>query len=197
MSQSVNTKEKILQSAIEIFSEKGFVKTKVSDIVSNAGLSQGTFYTYFKSKDECFIELLTYLHQSTLRQMEELIEYYQEGSLIIELMEFFIKKILNHKPLVKIFLYESLSYSNSFYLLHYDFKRNFIKIFEKAIVKSKLKIENLEVKLLILSGTIREIMDEIIIKENLPEEIIKENLSNEEILEFTIKCIKEIFGDKI
>ncbi|WP_337969515.1 TetR family transcriptional regulator [Virgibacillus salexigens] len=45
-----NKKEKIVQSAIHVFSEKGIEKTKVSDIVKGAGIAQGTFYLYFPSK---------------------------------------------------------------------------------------------------------------------------------------------------
>lgn len=43
-------KARIIHSAIEIFSEKGIDKTKVSDIVKRAGIAQGTFYLYFSSK---------------------------------------------------------------------------------------------------------------------------------------------------
>ncbi|NBJ69828.1 MULTISPECIES: TetR family transcriptional regulator [Clostridia] len=45
-----NKKQKIVQSAIQIFREKGIEKTKVSDIVRGAGVAQGTFYLYFPSK---------------------------------------------------------------------------------------------------------------------------------------------------
>ncbi len=42
-----NKKEKIIQSAINVFREKGMEKAKVSDIVKGAGIAQGTFYLYF------------------------------------------------------------------------------------------------------------------------------------------------------
>lgn len=41
----------ILQSAIEIISEKGLYNTSISDIVRKAGVAQGTFYLYFRSKN--------------------------------------------------------------------------------------------------------------------------------------------------
>lgn len=45
-----NKKERIIHAAIEVFREKGIEKTKVSDIVKQAGIAQGTFYIYFSSK---------------------------------------------------------------------------------------------------------------------------------------------------
>lgn len=48
-----NKKQKnttLLQTAFELFTEKGFAKTTISDIVNRAGLAKGTFYLYFKDK---------------------------------------------------------------------------------------------------------------------------------------------------
>ncbi|BAU28571.1 TetR family transcriptional regulator [Aneurinibacillus soli] len=46
----MNKKEKIIHAAIEAFRDKGIEKTKISDIVTLAGIAQGTFYLYFPSK---------------------------------------------------------------------------------------------------------------------------------------------------
>lgn len=40
----------LLKTAREVFAEKGFDATTVSEIVSRAGVAQGTFYLYFPSK---------------------------------------------------------------------------------------------------------------------------------------------------
>ncbi|RCX15401.1 TetR family transcriptional regulator [Fontibacillus phaseoli] len=52
------SKSKLLASAEELFAQKGFHATTVSQIVKNAGLTQAAFYLYFKSKDEILRELL-------------------------------------------------------------------------------------------------------------------------------------------
>jgi len=51
------TRAALIESAIRIFQQKGFPNTRVSDIVSAAGVSQGTFYNYFKSKEEIFKDI--------------------------------------------------------------------------------------------------------------------------------------------
>ena len=45
-------REEIIRASQKLFIENGFAKTKVSDIVKAVGVSQGTFYYYFKTKEE-------------------------------------------------------------------------------------------------------------------------------------------------
>ncbi|TCZ78920.1 TetR/AcrR family transcriptional regulator [Paenibacillus albiflavus] len=52
------SKERLLQSAEELFAQKGVAATTVSQIVANAGLTQAAFYLYFTSKDEILKEIL-------------------------------------------------------------------------------------------------------------------------------------------
>jgi len=42
----------LLAAARDLFAAKGYERTNVSDIAARAGVSQGTVYWYFKSKDE-------------------------------------------------------------------------------------------------------------------------------------------------
>ncbi len=51
------TREKLVRSAMELFAKKGFDKTTVDEIVARAGVAKGTFYLYFKSKDDLIKEL--------------------------------------------------------------------------------------------------------------------------------------------
>ena len=52
------TRKDLLSAALEIFGEKGYPSTTISDIVGAAGVTQGTFYLYFKNKADIFSELL-------------------------------------------------------------------------------------------------------------------------------------------
>ena len=51
------TREKLVSAAMELFARKGFDKTTVDEIVAKAGVAKGTFYLYFKSKDDMIKEL--------------------------------------------------------------------------------------------------------------------------------------------
>lgn len=47
-----------MQVALRLFAKDGYHETKISDIVAEAGVAQGTFYWYFKSKEEVFLDIL-------------------------------------------------------------------------------------------------------------------------------------------
>jgi AcrR family transcriptional regulator/predicted DNA-binding transcriptional regulator AlpA len=49
-------REKILLSATELFSSKGYAETSIADIASHAKISKETFYIHFTNKEELFIE---------------------------------------------------------------------------------------------------------------------------------------------
>lgn len=49
------TREKLLKAAISLFHEFGYNGTSVQDIVSAAKVPKGSFYNYFKSKEEAAI----------------------------------------------------------------------------------------------------------------------------------------------
>jgi len=51
------TKESILQAAMKLMKERGFIDTTIRDICAAAGVSIGTFYTYFPSKQDIFADL--------------------------------------------------------------------------------------------------------------------------------------------
>jgi TetR/AcrR family transcriptional regulator, cholesterol catabolism regulator len=45
-------REALVKAAIEVFSEKGYHSTKVSEIAERAGVSQGSVYNYVRSKED-------------------------------------------------------------------------------------------------------------------------------------------------
>ncbi|MGH7819745.1 MAG: TetR/AcrR family transcriptional regulator, partial [Candidatus Binatia bacterium] len=51
-------REHILEAAEKVFSERGFDNAKVQEISAQAGLSMGTIYSIFASKEELFTALL-------------------------------------------------------------------------------------------------------------------------------------------
>ena len=44
----------LLDAALELFVEKGFAATRVEEVAARAGVSKGTLFLYFQSKDELF-----------------------------------------------------------------------------------------------------------------------------------------------
>jgi AcrR family transcriptional regulator len=55
---SVERRAQIIEAALACFMRKGFNNTTMDDIVTESGLSKGSLYWYFESKDELFSEAL-------------------------------------------------------------------------------------------------------------------------------------------
>ncbi len=52
------TRRAILSAAEDVIGTRGYNDASITDITREAGCAQGTFYIYFKSKDEVFAELV-------------------------------------------------------------------------------------------------------------------------------------------
>src|SRR5580658_10252785 len=61
--QRETRRQQILDAALRCFSRDGFHNTTTADIVRESGVSQGTLYLYFKTKDEIIVALADDRHQ--------------------------------------------------------------------------------------------------------------------------------------
>ncbi|MBQ3774599.1 MAG: TetR family transcriptional regulator [Ruminobacter sp.] len=55
--EALKTKLKIMDVAKQLFCEKGYEKTNLSDIADVAGVTRGAIYWYFQNKDDLFVEI--------------------------------------------------------------------------------------------------------------------------------------------
>ena len=64
-------KRKIINTSISLFERKGFAETSIQDIVNSLGVTKGTFYYYFSSKEELLLNIhLDYINGLIERQEE-------------------------------------------------------------------------------------------------------------------------------
>ena len=55
--KGAQTRSRLLEAAKAVFEEDGFLEARISDIAERAGLSHGSFYHYFDSKEQIFREV--------------------------------------------------------------------------------------------------------------------------------------------
>ena len=67
-------RQEFLDAASELFYSKGYEETSVNDILKKIDLSKGTFYHYFKSKEELLDELVAHLTKDILSIVEGFID---------------------------------------------------------------------------------------------------------------------------
>ncbi len=70
---SEKRKNQILDAAMKTFSEVGFHKARMSDIADTSGLSKGSLYWYFDSKDSIILNLLEKFFEPELNDLKDLL----------------------------------------------------------------------------------------------------------------------------
>jgi len=69
----------IIEAAFDLFAEKGFSATKMDEISRKAGISKGSLYNYFKSKEAIFEAVVTEDIIPIIDQVEEAIAASEEN----------------------------------------------------------------------------------------------------------------------
>lgn len=65
------TRKKLIDAAKKLFREKGYKNTSVDEIADEALLSKGTFYQYFKSKENLFLATMSETESEVLNLIDE------------------------------------------------------------------------------------------------------------------------------
>jgi AcrR family transcriptional regulator len=77
----------LLAAALDLFVERGFAATKLDDVAARAGVSKGTLYLYFSSKEELFKAVIQQGILPLLDQGEEILEQHQgDAASLLEVM---------------------------------------------------------------------------------------------------------------
>ncbi len=58
MSRRFRRRDEILKAATDLFSEKGYHEVTMEEIAEEMGVSKGTIYNYFSSKENLYLEIL-------------------------------------------------------------------------------------------------------------------------------------------
>ena len=72
--------EEILEAAKHVFGESGYAGTKLEDVARRAGVSKGTLYLYFDSKEALFREMVRAKVVAALAHAEEAVRTFDRSS---------------------------------------------------------------------------------------------------------------------
>ncbi len=86
--ERVAKKQRMLEAAVELFSRKGYHHTSIKDIAEYLGISTGTFYIYFESKKDIFVQAVAKAVGQTRAEVDHVIDreedFYVRNRLRIE-----------------------------------------------------------------------------------------------------------------
>ncbi|WP_349670726.1 TetR/AcrR family transcriptional regulator [Lacrimispora sp.] len=96
-----DTKTILFHCGKELFSRNGFKDTNVSAITKTSGIGTGTFYNYYSSKDELFMELYLEENEKLKKKIMKSVNMDQDpGSVVKELMLLNLKGMKSN-PILK------------------------------------------------------------------------------------------------
>lgn len=79
--------EEILDAALDLFTNKGFSSTRMVDIAKKAGVSKGTLYLYFDSKELIFQEMVKTMITPMVDEAEVVIKQFEgSSSMLLEMI---------------------------------------------------------------------------------------------------------------
>lgn len=97
-------KQRIIQSALVEFKEKGYEKGNIEVIAKNANVSKGSMYQYFIDKKDLYLYLIAYVIEVTQREQKKCMN---EGQ-ITDIYELFYEGNKALGPVMNKYLNESL-----------------------------------------------------------------------------------------
>ena len=156
-----------------MFRKNGYEETKVEDITRELGVSKGSFYTYFKTKDEVLYEILERIKKENEERISK-INVNQEPSKILEDYVIskmnYIVKLLNNMKISSINRNLSNSKLKNFFE---ELKKVSIEFIKKNIVEKFNKINGNKYNLEIISEFVY-----LAIEEFLYNEFVLKNFKN-------------------
>ena len=66
-----DTKERIMQTALDMFSRRGYDAVSVSDIAGALGITKGALYRHYKNKRDIFDHIIAHMEAEDLRRARE------------------------------------------------------------------------------------------------------------------------------
>jgi AcrR family transcriptional regulator len=130
---------KILQAAVEIFSEKGYAATSTSEIAQKAGVAEGTIFRHYKTKKDLLISIVAPMMSKliapfVLRDFYKVLdaEYGRFEDFVRAVIRNRIEFVKNHMPVLKVMIQEIP--------FHPELKERFAEIVAKHIFERIAKV---------------------------------------------------------
>ena len=97
--------QQILEAAVNAFVQLGMANTRMEDIAQEAGLSKGTIYLYFKSKEELIFAILnSFLARELAYANELLASNFSVAEKIDKLADIISADIAQVKPMASLYM---------------------------------------------------------------------------------------------
>lgn len=180
--ENTSKESRLLETAFELFTNKGIKSTSIQEIVDNAEVGKGTFYLYFKDKyeirDVLIVKKSRKLFNDAIKDLRKT-DISDLSEQIIYIIDYVINE-LQKKPLLLKFISKNLSWGiynktiGEIYEKTEQPENNIFQLFSKGIEENNIKLKNPEVTLFMIIELVSSTcFNSIIYNEPLPIEEYK------------------------
>lgn len=101
------TRQLLVDSAIKLFSERGFSGTSMQDIVAGAGVTKGAFYHHFESKEDVLKLIHDQFLEAQAQEMERILaEFSSPVDQLRETIKMSVRGVVEYREHVAIYFQE-------------------------------------------------------------------------------------------
>ena len=168
---------RLLNSSFKLFMNKGFQETSIQEIVDDAEVAKGTFYTYFKDKYELRNVLIAKKSNKLFNDAYKKLKKTDINKLdeqVIFIIDYIIDYLAKNQLLLK-FISKNLSWGiytktiNELYQKNETQENSIFQLFQNGIKEQNLKLDNPNVTLyMIIELVSSTCFNSILYKEPLP-----------------------------
>ena len=137
----------LMETALHLFTSKGFTKTSVSDITERAGVAKGTFYLYFKDKYDLREMLIIHASERLFRHALEHSGYRELADAqdkVLAIVDDVLRELQKNTALLE-FINKNLSWG-IFRRAIIDSENNYKEIFEDILGPELASRKDLEIE---------------------------------------------------
>ena len=126
--ESSSTRDKILGTALKLFSKKGYLGATTKEIAKEAGIAEVTLFRHFPSKERLFEEVLnTYSFLPILRGLLPEISHMSSQKALTVIAKKFLDTLDSRKEMIQIMNSEMRRYPEKIYKIYHEFIGEMIK----------------------------------------------------------------------
>lgn len=117
-----DTKNRILEAGLRLFSRKGYLGATTREIAKQAGVAEVTLFRYFPSKEKLFEEMiLTYSFLPALRGLVVEVKGMEYRDALSEIARRFLERLYERRDLIRIMHSEMYHYPSKVKIVYHNF----------------------------------------------------------------------------
>jgi AcrR family transcriptional regulator len=125
----MQTRDRILETALRLFSEKGYLGATTKEIARESGIAEVTLFRHFPSKEKLFEEVInTYSFLPALKELMPEIAGMSYEKALTEIAKKFLETLSSRKDLIQIMHSEMQRYPEKIHKIYHAFIDELFKI---------------------------------------------------------------------